>query len=119
MITLSPVSNVLFLSGVLLAERTFYLPSVGFVALFAWIAGELYKERRLVAEATLILVLMLMSLRTVARNATWRDTVSVFETLIREHPESGRAQWLLGDAQYMVGDRKGTAYPDPLHNGLH
>ncbi len=105
-ITLSPVSNVLFLSGVLLAERTFYLPSVGFVALFAWIGGELYKERRLVAEATLILVLMLMSLRTVARNATWRDTVSVFETLIREHPESGRAQWLLGDAQYMIGDRK-------------
>ena len=105
-ITLSPVSNVLFLSGVLLAERTFYLPSVGFVALLAWIGAELYKERRRVAEGALILVLVLMSLRTVTRNATWRNNFTVFDTLMREHPESGRAQWLMGDAQYMVGDRK-------------
>ena len=105
-ITLSPVSNVLFLSGVLLAERTLYLPSVGFVALLAWIGAELYKERRRVAEGALILALMLMSLRTVTRNAVWRDNFTVFDTLMREHPESGRAQWLLGDAQHMVGDRR-------------
>ena len=105
-ITLSPVSNVLFLSGVLLAERTFYLPSVGFVALLAWVGVELHKERRRVAKGALILVLMLMSLRTVTRNATWRNNSSVFDTLMREHPESGRAQWLLGDAQQMVGNRK-------------
>ena len=105
-ITLSPVSNVLFLSGVLLAERTFYLPSVGFVALLAWIGAELYKERRRVAQGALILVLVLMSLRTVTRNATWRNNFSVFDTLMREHPESGRAQWLMGDAQHMVGDRR-------------
>ncbi len=105
-ITLSPVSNVLFLSGVLLAERTLYLPSVGFVALLAWIGAELYKERRRVAEGALILVLILMSLRTVTRNAVWRDNFTVFDTLMREHPESGRAQWLLGDAQHMVGDQR-------------
>jgi len=105
-ITLSPVSNVLFLSGVLLAERTFYLPSLGFVALLAWIGGELYKERRRVAEGALIVVLMLMSVRTVTRNATWRNNLSVFDTLIREHPESGRAQWLLGDTYHMVGNRE-------------
>ena len=105
-ITLSPVSNVLFLSGVLLAERTLYLPSVGFVALLAWIGVELYKERRRLAEGALILVLMLMSLRTVTRNATWRNNFTVFDTLIREHPESGRAQWLVGDAQYMVDNMK-------------
>jgi len=105
-ITLSPVSNVLFLSGVLLAERTLYLPSIGFVALLAWMGGELYKERRRVTEGLLIVVLVLMSIRTVTRNATWRNNFTVFETLIREHPESGRAQWLVGDAQYMVGNRK-------------
>jgi len=51
-ITLSPISNVLFLSGVLLAERTFYLPSVGFVAALAWMGLELYKERQRVAGGT-------------------------------------------------------------------
>jgi hypothetical protein len=105
-ITLSPVSNVLFLSGVLLAERTFYLPSVGFVALLAWIGVELHKERRRVAKGALILVLVLMSVRTVTRNATWRTNFIVFDTLIREHPESGRAQWIVGDAQHIIGNRK-------------
>ena len=105
-ITLSPVSNVLFLSGVLLAERTLYLPSVGFVLLLAWIGAELYKERRRVAQGALILVLTLMSFRTVTRNATWRNNFTVFDTLIREHPESGRAQWLLGDTYHMVGNRE-------------
>ena len=106
-ITMSPVSNVLFLSGVLLAERTFYLPSVGFVVLLAWMGTELYKERRRVAQVAFILTLALMSLRTVTRNRTWRDNTSVFNTLLREHPESGRAQWLIGDASYRVGDREG------------
>ncbi len=101
-ITLSPVSNVLFLSGVLLAERTFYLPSVGFVAALAWMGLELYKERRHVAIGALVVVLSLMSIRTFKRNATWRDNVSVFDTLLREHPEAGRAQWVLGDVQYPI-----------------
>ena len=101
-ITLSPVSNVLFLSGVLLAERTFYLPSVGFVAALAWMGLELYKERRHVAVGALVVVLSLMSLKTFTRNATWRNNVSVFDALLREHPEAGRAQWLLGDVQFPI-----------------
>ena len=104
-ITLSPVSNLLFLSGVILAERTFYLPSVGFVLLLAWIGAELYKERRHVAQGALILVLTLMSFRTVTRIATWRTNSTVFDTLIREHPESARAQWVIGDTYHSVGNR--------------
>ena len=101
-ITLSPISNVLFLSGVLLAERTFYLPSVGFVAALAWMGLELYDERRRFALGALIVMLSLMSVQTFVRNATWRNNVSVFDTLLREHPEAGRAQWLLGDVQYPI-----------------
>lgn len=33
-----------------------------------------------------------------------RDNITVFNTLLIEHPESGRAQWLLGDAHFMAGD---------------
>ena len=101
-ITLSPVSNVLFLSGVLLAERTFYLPSVGFVAALTWIGLEFYKERRRFAVGALVVVLSLMSVRTFVRNATWKNNASVFNALLREHPEAGRAQWRLGDVLYPV-----------------
>ena len=97
-----PVSNVLFLSGILLAERTFYLPSVGFVAALAWIGLEFYQERRRFAVGALVVVLSLMSVRTFVRNATWKNNASVFGALLREHPEAGRAQWRLGDVLYPV-----------------
>lgn len=103
-ITISPVSNVIFLSGVLLAERTFYLPSLGFAVAAAWTARALYRDRPRVAVAAVVLALALMSGRTFTRNAAWRDNITVFNTLLTEHPESGRAQWLLGDANYIVGD---------------
>ncbi len=103
-ITISPVSNVVFLSGVLLAERTFYLPSLGFAVAAAWTARTLYRDRPRLAIAGVVVALTLMSGRTFTRNATWRDNLTVFNTLLIEHPESGRAQWLLGDANYIVGD---------------
>lgn len=105
-ITLSPVSNVLFLTGVLLAERTFYLPSVGFVVLVAWMGAALHKEKPRAAKGALVLALLLMSARTFTRNATWRDNFTVFNTLLVEHPESGRAQWLIGDTRHMSGERE-------------
>ena len=47
-IAVSPVSNILFASGVVLAERTLYLPSVGAAILAGWVAQEVM--RRLVAR---------------------------------------------------------------------
>ncbi len=40
-IAVSPVSNVFFASGVVLAERTLYLPSVGAAILVGWLANAL------------------------------------------------------------------------------
>ena len=40
-IAISPVSNVFFASGVVLAERTLYLPSVGAAILVGWLANAL------------------------------------------------------------------------------
>lgn len=107
-ITISPVSNILFLSGVLLAERTLYLPSVGFVIAAAWILVAFHRERPRLAHALLALSLVLMGVRTVTRNLTWKDNLTVFDTLLNEHPESGRGQWLQGDVRYIVGDRAGA-----------
>lgn len=40
-IAVSPVSNIVFASGVVLAERTLYLPSVGAAILVGWLAAAL------------------------------------------------------------------------------
>ncbi len=103
LVTVSPVSNVLFISGVLLAERTLYLPSVGFVAMVGWGLVELARRRRRLTVALTAVVVTLMAVRTWGRNPTWHDNLTVFGTLIHDYPQSGRSQWVLGDLFYQEG----------------
>jgi tetratricopeptide (TPR) repeat protein len=97
LITISPVSNVLFLAGVLLAERTLYLPSVGAIAGLAWLLVRLYHRRRIVGVVCMIATGVFMSWRTWTRNPVWHDNLTVFGQMIEDYPHSGRSQWVLGD----------------------
>jgi tetratricopeptide (TPR) repeat protein len=103
LITISPVSNVFFLSGVMLAERTMYVPSIGFAALVGWLFTRLARERRRLAWVSVAVVVALMGLRTWRRNPTWRDNLTVFGQLIADYPYSGRSQWVLGDLFFQQG----------------
>lgn len=103
-VTISPVSNVLFLTGVLLAERTLYLPSVGFVAAAGWVVVRLARERRRLAWGALAAAVVLMGWRTWERNPTWKDNYTVFGVLIEDYPHSGRSQWVLGDLFFQKGN---------------
>ncbi len=102
--TALPTSNLLFLTGVLLAERTLFLPSVGFAAAAGWMLAQLRRERPRSGTLVTVAVLSLMLCRTIVRNPTWKDNAAVFATLLREHPESGRAQWIAGDMFFARGD---------------
>jgi tetratricopeptide (TPR) repeat protein len=98
MMTLSPVANVFFLAGVLLAERTLYLPSVGLAAATGWLLVRFSKARPRAAVATLVLIVLLGSARTWVRNPTWKDNPTMLAVLVDDYPHSGRSQWVLGDA---------------------
>ncbi|MFQ5536161.1 MAG: tetratricopeptide repeat protein [Gemmatimonadota bacterium] len=90
-VALLPVANVFFLAPVLLAERTLYLASVGAAAGLAWAAFAL-TERRGMEGATLVGILLLAgAARSITRIPTWKDSETVAETLMNEHPEAGRA----------------------------
>jgi len=102
-IAISPVSNTVFLSGVLLAERTFYLPSVGLAAATGWLVVRLARERPRVAWGALALAIAASGVRTWTRTPTWYDSNTVMATLIDEVPYSGRAQWALGDIRLVRG----------------
>ena len=96
-IAVSPVSNVFFLSGVLLAERTLYLPSVGLALATGWALVRLARERKAVAITVTALAVLAGGWRSWTRNPGWRDNQTMFNTLIRDVPQSGRSQWVLGD----------------------
>jgi hypothetical protein len=105
-ITLSPTANLFFLSGILLSERTLYLPSLGFVAGAAWLLLRLYEERPRVAVGAILLVLTLMGVRSWTRTPTWKNNQELFQQLIAEHPEAGRSQWILGDSFLQAGQTR-------------
>ncbi len=102
-VTLSPTANLVFLSGILLSERTLYLPSVGFVAALAWLLIRFRQERPRVALGLILVCLGLMTARSWTRTPTWKDNMEVFNTLVAEHPEAGRSQWILGDVYFQLG----------------
>lgn len=108
MIAISPTSNTLFLSGILLAERTLYLPSVGLAAATGWLVVRLARDRERVAWVALTVVVVASGVRVWTRNPTWRDTGTVLATLIEDYPQSGRSQWILGD-QFLFRGRTSQA----------
>ena len=100
-ITLLPVSNIIPI-GILMAERTMYLPSVSACAagglLFSWAAGEpaAVRYRGAVAFSVLLAVLVGFGFLTHDRNKVWHDASSLNNDLIRSYtkitsdfPESG------------------------------
>ena len=121
-ITVSPVSHVFFVAGVLLGERTLYLPSVGAVVILAWLLVSLARRRRDLGIGALTLVVALMGWRSWTRTPTWLDDSTVFEALISDYPHSGRSQWLMGDT-YMAQGRQSEAlraYREAIPNlGAH
>ncbi|HEY7636072.1 MAG TPA: tetratricopeptide repeat protein [Gemmatimonadales bacterium] len=101
--TLLPVSNVIVPSGVVLAERTLFLPSIGALmaagALLLWIAGQ--KEtpsvlRRRLMTAAGVAVLAAGLARSVVRQPVWRSTQTFHDQLLLDAPDSYRAHWIRG-----------------------
>jgi hypothetical protein len=82
-----PVSNLLFSTGVLLAERTLYLPSVG-LALAAGAALARLPVQRL--RVVLILLVGAGGTRSALRTPVWHDDFSVTQSILKDSPESYR-----------------------------
>jgi len=82
-----PISNVLFSTGVLLAERTLYLPSVG-MALAAGAALARLPESRL----RLIIPILVLAggIRSGVRVPVWHDDFAVTQSILEDSPESYR-----------------------------
>ena len=102
--TLLIVSNILVPSGVLLAERSMYLPSVGLVLVLGWAATWLAARRRIAAVAAVALLVALGMIRTVTRVPVWDRPGAFFVQLVRDAPGSYRAFWVASALAYAAGD---------------
>jgi Flp pilus assembly protein TadD len=105
-LTVLPVMGLLFPVGIILAERTLYLPSVGLAMAVAGLAawGAARDRLRRPAAAALLVVLALAGARTWQGNPVWRDSLAVLNHLMDHHPANYRVQWGLGNHYASNGD---------------
>jgi len=104
--TVFPVSQIPFPVGVLVAERTLYIPSVALAFLFPPLVAAVGREpadtRRLALGAAAVLV-ALAAARTWMRTPVWRSSAAVFDSLVAEHPEVWRVDWRAAELLTMAG----------------
>jgi len=82
-----PVSNLLFSSGVLLAERTLYLPSVGLALAAGAALARLPVPRFRIALGLLVFA---GGVRSAMRTPVWHDDFSVTQSILQDSPDSYR-----------------------------
>jgi protein O-mannosyl-transferase len=95
-ITMLPVANLLFPIGVLLAERTLYVPSVAVSLAVAGLLTHAHNMRAWKphwAYGVVGVFLILCAIRVQTRIPDWDSTDSVMMAQRRERPESFRAEW--------------------------
>jgi hypothetical protein len=113
-LTAAIAANVVFPTGVMLAERVLYLPSAG----AALVAGALAAGLPARARWPLVtVVVVLLAARSMARIPAWRDEQTFYAALVHDAPESYRSHWATGarafeahraregEAEYLVAVR--------------
>lgn len=110
-ITISLVSNVLFLIESSMAERFLYMPSFGFCLGISWVLvrflskqpgkGKGFKKSLASApllSGVLILLLVAYGYKSVSRNSYWKDNITLLEKDVRTAPNSARIRYAYGSA---------------------
>jgi Tfp pilus assembly protein PilF len=105
LLALLPTSNFIVPSGILMAERTLFLPSVGVViavgAVVPWIHARL---KTTAAEATAAMVALALVLaggwRTFHRTQVWKDNDTLFAQALVDAPYVYRSHFMMGAWQF-------------------
>ncbi len=115
-IGLFPVSNVVVPTGITMAERTLFLPSIGAMLAVAAFGVEAIRsaagQRRLVLQwafgATVIVVTILGASRSWSRHRIWRNSMVMWSQTIVDAPQSYRAWVAFGAIAYrMISPERG------------
>jgi tetratricopeptide (TPR) repeat protein len=107
-VTLAPVSNIAFPIGVGKAERILYLPSVGLCLVVGWamMKAEARLRSPLVYRAAIACVLLALTVRTIRRNAEWRDNLTLANATLAVSPTSPLMNALAASDLLLRGDTK-------------
>ncbi len=110
-VALAPVANVVFPTGLILAERTLFLPSVGLALAVAGLAQQVWaisgvRGRRWAAGLALALGLAVIPglVQSARRQPAWRNSLTLHAQSALDAPRSYRAQMMYGRELALAGD---------------
>lgn len=108
-----PVSNVLVPTGIVLAERTLFLPSLGMMLVIGGLAAivlERLADGTRAAQAVLGLataaVLVMGTTRSASRQRVWQDQFTFWHQTTIDAPFSYRAHHALAQLLFQIGARE-------------
>jgi tetratricopeptide (TPR) repeat protein len=114
-----PTSNLLMVIGSIMAERFLYLPSIGISAAAASLLCAFPKAR--VAAINWILpvtIIAALGIRTIYRNADWRDDLSLWSSAVAVSPQSFRTHMAYGNAIWTDAQRNGKPAEPALREAI-
>ena len=107
LIALFPTSNLVIPTGIVLAERTMFLPSVGAMLVAGDVAARVWAELkagtpfvRSLAAIALGTLICAAAIRSAARQPVWADDEILKAQMVIDAPRSYWAHWLYGDYLY-------------------
>jgi hypothetical protein len=100
-IVLLPTSNFIVPAGILLSERTLFMPSVGAMISLAAVVPWLYRYARprslpIMGLAALVTVLAFAAWRSIERTRVWKDNDTLFAATVVDAPDVYRSHFMLG-----------------------
>jgi len=96
-VSILPVSNLLFPTGVIVAERTLYLPSAALSIGVAVVATHFARVglRPRLRTVAFALLLVAFAVRSSVRIPAWESTDTIFDALVSDRPDAFRGQWYI------------------------
>ena len=104
------ISNLVFKTGTIMAERLFYAPSLGLVIL-AVLSIEYIRKKfgyEKIIYAVLCLILIFYGYKTIDRNRDWLTEERLFETALAAAPDSVVNKTNLAYLRYVKNDYEGA-----------
>lgn len=83
-------ANVLLPTGTIMGERLVYLPSAGFCLLLALMWNWIRRKKQILAWSLLGVIALAFSVRAIARNRDWRDTLALYSSAVRAVPNDAK-----------------------------
>ncbi len=110
-----PVSNILVPTGIALAERTLFLPSIGMMLVVGGLAAPVIERMKthgaqVVGAIAVAAILVMGATRSASRQRVWKDQFTFWFQTTTDAPNSYRAHHALAQLLFLIGQKRWAEY---------